>query len=202
MSHKKSKVPHSLIQTRIQQDVQEQVEKRGNADDRHGYETGQNDLQLIVNAKESDNIQQLRLNASNLESRLDQSMLTLSEKDALLIEQGQTNNNQIQQILDLKHKLKQSESNLQTVRQEYIMGVASSVNDGFLVHNWRTGWKWLSNLFFTLIAFFAVTPIPDSILAVLPDDIRMHVIAWCAICGLVSRFINQSKGVQSWSLKS
>jgi hypothetical protein len=37
-------------------------------------------------------------------------MLTLSEKDALLIEQGQTNNNQIQQILDLKHKLKQSES--------------------------------------------------------------------------------------------
>ena len=94
------------------------------------------------------------------------------------------------------------ESNLQTVRQEYIMGVASSVNDGFLVHNWRTGWKWLSNLFFTLIAFFAVTPIPDSILAVLPDDIRMHVIAWCAICGLVSRFINQSKGVQSWSLKS
>lgn len=202
MSHKKSKVPHSLIQTRIQQGVQEQVEKRGNADYRHGYETGQKDLQLIVNANESDKIQQLRLNASNLESRLDQSMLTLSEKDALLIEQGQTNNNQIQQILDLKHKLKQSESNLQTVRQEYVMGVASTVNDGFLVHNWRTGWKWLSNLFFTLIAFFAVTPIPDSVLAVLPDDIRMHVIAWCAICGLVSRFINQSKGVQSWSLKS
>ena len=47
-----------------------------------------------------------------------------------------------------------------------------------------------------------LTPIPDSVLAVLPDDIRMHVIAWCAICGLVSRFINQSKGVQSWSLKS
>ena len=186
MSHKKSKVPHSLIQTRIQQGVQEQVEKRGNADYRHGYETGQKDLQLIVNANESDKIQQLRLNASNLESWLDQSMLTLSEKDALLIE----------------HKLKQSESNLQTVRQEYVMGVASSVNDGFLVHNWRTGWKWLSNVFFTLIAFFAVTPIPDSVLAVLPDDIRMHVIAWCAICGLVSRFINQSKGVQSWSLKS
>lgn len=202
MSHKKSRIPHSLIQTRIQQGVQEQVEKRGNADYRHEYETGQKDLQLIVNANESDKIQQLRLNASNLESRLDQSMLTLSEKDALLIEQGQTNNNQIQQILDLKHKLKQSEANLQTVRQEYVMGVTSSVNDGFLVHNWRTGWKWLSNVFFTLIAFFAVTPIPDSVLAVLPDDIRMHVIAWCAICGLVSRFINQSKGVQSWSLKS
>lgn len=28
MSYKKSKVPHSLIQTRIQQGVQEQVEKR------------------------------------------------------------------------------------------------------------------------------------------------------------------------------
>lgn len=202
MSHKKSKIPHALIQTRIQQGIQEEIEKRGNADYRRGYETGQIDLQMIMSANESDKIQQLRLTISTLESRLDQNALTLSEKDKLLTEEGQTINRQIQEILDLKKQLKQSESNLKTVRQEYVMGIANTVNDGFLVHNWRTGWKWLSNMFFTLIAFFAVTPIPDSVLAVLPDDIRMHVIAWCAICGLVSRFINQSKGVQSWSLKS
>jgi len=202
MSHKKSKVPHSVIQSRIQQGVQAQIEKRGNADYRRGYEIGQKDLQMIMSANESDKIQQLRLTISTLESRLDQNALTLSEKDKLLTEEGQTINRQIQEILDLKKQLKQSESNLKTVRQEYVMGIASTVNDGFLVHNWRTGWKWLSNLFFTLIAFFAVTPIPNSVLAVLPDDIRMHVIAWCAVCGLISRFINQSKGVQSWSLKS
>lgn len=202
MSHKKSKVPHSLIQTRIQQGVRAQIEKRGNADYQHGYETGQKDLQLILNANESNKIQQLRLNTSNLESRLDQSMLTLSEKDALLIEQGQTNNAQIQQILDLKHKLKQSEANLQTVRQEYVMGVTGTVNNGFFVHNWRDGGKWLSNMFFSLIAFFAVTPIPPEVLAVLPDNIRMYVIAFCAFCGCFSRFINQSKGITQWSSKS
>lgn len=202
MSHKKSKVPHSLIQTRIQQGVRTQIEKRGNADYIHGYETGQKDLQIIVNANESSKIQQLRLTISSLESQIDQYMLTINEKDALLVKQGQSNNHQIQQILDLKHKIKQSESNLQTVRQDYVMGITCTVTDGVLVPNWRTGWKWFSNMFFTLIAFFAMTPIPDSVLAVLPDDIRMHLIAWCAICGLVSRFINQSKSIQSWPLKS
>lgn len=195
MSHKKSKVPHSLIQTRIQQGVRTQIEKRGNADYKHGYETGQKDLQIIVNANESSKIQQLRLTISSLESQIDQYMLTISEKDALLSEQNQIHNHQIKQIIDLKKQLQQSESNFKTVQQEYVMGISSSVNSGFLVHNWRTGWKWLSNMFFTLIAFFAMTPIPDSVLAVLPHDIRMQLIAFCAICGLVSRFINQTKSL-------
>ena len=202
MSHKKSKVPHSLIQTRIQQGVQEQVEKRGNADYRHGYETGQKDLQLIVNAKESDKIQQLRLNISTLESRLDESALTLSDKDQLLIKEGQVVNRHIQEIIGLKKQLKQSESNLQTVRQEYVMGVASTVNNDFLVHNWRASWKWISNWCFGLIVFFATTPIPPELLAILPENIRVYVIAWIAFCGFAGRYLNQSKGVQSWSLKS
>ncbi|QBK69406.1 DUF7940 domain-containing protein [Acinetobacter johnsonii] len=202
MSHKKSKVPHSLIQTRIQQGVQEQVEKRGNADYRHGYETGQKDLQLIVNANESDKIQQLRLNISTLESRLDESALTLSDKDQLLIKEGQVVNRHIQEIIGLKKQLKQSESNLQTVRQEYVMGVASTVNNDFLVHNWRASWKWISNWCFGLIVFFATTPIPPELLAILPENIRVYVIAWIAFCGFAGRYLNQSKGVQSWSLKS
>ena len=202
MSHKKSKIPHSLIQTRIQQGIQEEIEKRGNANYRRGYETGQKDLQMIMRANESDKIQQLRLTISTLESRLDQNALTLSEKDKLLTEEGQTINRQIQEILDLKKQLKQSESNLKTVRQEYVMGIANTVNDGFLVHNWRTGWKWISNWCFGLIVFFATTPIPPELLAILPENIRFYIIAWIAFCGFVGRYLNQSKGVQTWSLKS
>lgn len=202
MSHKKSKVPHSLIQTRIQQGVQDELAKHGKAEFKQGYETGQKDLQAVVNANESDKIQKLRLNISTLESRLDESALTLSEKDKLLIEDGQVINRQIQEIIGLKKQLKQSESNLQTVRQEYVIGISSTVNDGFLVHNWRASWKWISNWCFGLIVFFATTPIPPELLAILPDNIRFYMIAWIAFCGFVGRYLNQSKGVQTWSLKS
>lgn len=202
MSHKKSKVPHSLIQTRTQQGVQDELAKRGKAEFKQGYETGQKDLQAVINANESDKIQKLRLNISTLESRLDQSALTLSEKEKLLIEEGQVINRQIQEIIGLKKQLKQSESNLQTVRKEYVMGISSTVNDGFLVHNWRASWKWISNWCFGLIVFFATTPIPPELLAILPDNIRFYMIAWIAFCGFVGRYLNQSKGVQTWSLKS
>ena len=202
MSHKKSKVPHSLIQTRIHQGVQDELAKRGKAEFKQGYETGQKDLQAVMNANESDKIQKLRLNISTLESRLDQSALTLSEKEKLLIEEGQVINRQLQEIIDLKKQLKQSESNLQTVRQEYVMGISSTVNDGFFVHNWRTGWKWISNWCFGLIVFFATTPIPPELLLVLPENVRMHLIAWVAFCGFVGRYLNQSKGAPLWPLKS
>lgn len=165
MSHKKSKVPHALIQTRIQQGIQEHIKKRGDADYKLGYETGQKDLQM--NANESDQVQQLQQN-----------------------------------VASLTRQLKQSESNLQTVRQEYVIGVASTVNNDFLVHNWRASWKWINNWCFGLIMFFATTPIPPELLAILPENIRVYVIAWIAFCGFAGRYLNQSKGVQSWSLKS
>ena len=202
MSHKKSKVPHSLIQTRIQQGVQDELAKRGKAEFKQGYETGQKDLQAVINANESEKIQGLRLTISSLESQLDQNALSLSAKDALLIEHGQSQNAQIQTIKNLKHQLKLKDADLQTVRQDYVMGISSSVNDGFLVHNWRASWKWISNWCFGLIVFFATTPIPPELLAILPDNIRFYIIAWIAFCGFVGRYLNQSKGVQTWSLKS
>lgn len=73
---------------------------------------------------------------------------------------------------------------------------------GRIVENWRDSWKWISNWCFGLIVFFATTPIPPEVLAVLPENIRYYVIAFTAFCGFVGRYLNQSKGIQTWPLKS
>jgi hypothetical protein len=80
--------------------------------------------------------------------------------------------------------------------------LGSFTNTGFVVGNWRNSWKWISNWCFGLIVFFATTPIPPELLMVLPEDVRTYLIAWTAFCGFVGRYLNQSKGVQSWPLKS
>jgi len=80
--------------------------------------------------------------------------------------------------------------------------IGSTLHTGLMVSNWRDGWKWISNWCFGLIVFFATTPIPPELLLVLPENVRMHLIAWTAFCGFVGRYLNQSKGVQSWPLKS
>lgn len=63
----------------------------------------------------------------------------------------------------------------------------------FLVENWRHGWKWISTWAFGLITIAATAPIPPEVLAVLPDHIRLGVIAGIAISGGILRFVNQSK---------
>ena len=63
----------------------------------------------------------------------------------------------------------------------------------FLVENWRHGWKWVSTWAFGLITVAATAPIPPEVLAVLPDHIRLGVIAGIAISGGILRFVNQSK---------
>lgn len=66
---------------------------------------------------------------------------------------------------------------------------------GPVVENWRDSWKWISNWCFGLIVFFATTPIPPEVLAVLPENVRYYFIAFTAFCGFVGRYINQSKPV-------
>lgn len=79
--------------------------------------------------------------------------------------------------------------------------IKSSLNDvqkpakpsfNLLVKNWRSGWKWFSSWAFALIIFVATVPVPDEILAVLPEDKKNVLLAFLAFWGLVCRFINQS----------
>lgn len=94
-------------------------------------------------------------------------------------------------------------SQINAQKSEPIMAeLGSTLHMGFMVQNWRDSWKWISNWCFGLIVFFATTPIPPEVLMVLPENVRTYLIAWTAFCGFVGRYINQSKGVQTWSLKS
>lgn len=141
---------------------------------------------------ESEKIQQLRLQLSTRESELDQQTLELSEAQQKLLDQAKRHQ---QRVDELKAEITQKP-------EPIIAELGSFTNTGFVVGNWRNSWKWISNWCFGLIVFFATTPIPPELLMVLPEDIRTYLIAWTALCGFVGRYLNQSKGVQSWPLKS
>jgi len=157
-----------------------------------GYERGVLDANATHNAAkqtdaeaESEKIQQLRLQLSTRESDLDQKTLELSETKQKMLDQAKRHQ---QRVDELKAKIAQ--------KPEPIMAeLGSTVNFGFFVSNWRDSWKWISNWCFGLIVFFATTPIPPELLAVLPENIRYYVIAWVAFCGFVGRYINQNKPV-------
>ena len=153
----------------------------------------QQDLAALVDtAGESEKIQQLRLQLSTRESELDQKALELSESKQKLLDQAKRHQ---QRVDELKAEI--------AMQPEPIMAeIGSTLHTGLMVSNWRDGWKWISNWCFGLIVFFATTPIPPELLLVLPENVRMHLIAWVAFCGLVGRYLNQSKGAPLWPLKS
>jgi hypothetical protein len=153
----------------------------------------QQDLAALVDtAGESEKIQQLRLQLSTRESELDQKALELSESKQKLLDQAKRHQ---QRIDELKAEI--------AMQPEPIMAeIGSTLHTGLMVSNWRDGWKWISNWCFGLIVFFATTPIPPELLLVLPENVRMHLIAWVAFCGFVGRYLNQSKGAPLWPLKS
>ena len=101
MTHKKSKIPHSLIRKRINEGLKFKLEILGKADYRKGYEEGQKDLQALVNADESEKIQKLRLSISSLEGQLDQQAIEFSEKNRLLHDATKRNTEKNQKILEL-----------------------------------------------------------------------------------------------------
>lgn len=194
MTHKKSKIPHALIQQRIEEGVKFKLEIHGKSDYKKGYEQGQTDLQSLVNASESEKIQKLRLSISSLEGQLDQQVLVLGEKNRLLHEATKRNTEKNQRILELERQLEISHNNFKSFKQEQqSLAALGFVDKSFIVHNWRDSWKWISNWCFGLVMFFAVTPLPPELLAVLPEHIRFYVIAWIAFCGLVGRYINQNQ---------
>lgn len=194
MTHKKSKVPHSYIQQKIQAGIQEQLEKRGNADFKTGYEKGQKDLQAIVNAAKSDKIQKLNLTIGSLEGQLEQQDIQLRDKHREIANLTTRNADKTQKIIELENKNRKLELKTMSVDDRNIaLAALGFVDYRVVVPNWKDSIRWISTWCFGLIAFFAVTPIPPEVLAVLPDDIRAYLIAFTAFCGFVGRYINQSK---------
>lgn len=65
-----------------------------------------------------------------------------------------------------------------------------------LVKNYQTGWRWFSTWAFALIVFFATTPLPPEIVAILPKPLADNLVVITAICGLILRFVRQTKPLQ------
>jgi hypothetical protein len=68
-----------------------------------------------------------------------------------------------------------------------------SENNGFLVTNWRQGWRWFSNLALGSIVAINSVPMPPELLHALPPDTQSKVTIGLAVLGIVGRLINQSK---------
>ena len=145
-------------------------------------------ITLLINkpvAVESEKIQQLRLQLSTRESELDQKALELAEAQQKLLDQAKRHQ---QRVDELKAEIAQ-------MPEPDVASLGFKTYTGHIVENWRDSWKWISNWCFGLIVFFATTPIPPELLAVLPENFRTYLIAWTAFCGFVGRYINQSKPV-------
>lgn len=60
------------------------------------------------------------------------------------------------------------------------------------VENWREGWKWISSWALALVVYLTTFPVPDEVLNLLPEEMRLKVVGVIAFVGLVMRFIAQS----------
>lgn len=60
-----------------------------------------------------------------------------------------------------------------------------------LVDNWKTGWRWFSNIALTSIVAINTAPIPPELIQVLPPDAQQKVTISLAVLGLIGRFIKQ-----------
>jgi hypothetical protein len=145
-----------------------------------------NKIKLVVKKPvqvESEKIQQLRLQLSTRESELDQQALELVDTKQKLLDQAKRHQ---QRVDELKAEIAQKPEVFEAT-------LGFKTYSGHIVENWRDSWKWISNWCFGLIVFFATTPIPPEVLAVLPENVRIYLIAFTAFCGFVGRYINQTK---------
>lgn len=204
MSHKKARVPKAYIQSQIAKGIAKTLETQRIAAYKRGYEEGSNDVKGVCTIHFSDKINQLRLDKENLNSHIDALNSDLTDAESR-IHSLQAENDALTKKEFVKTEVVHSPSSL----VNHYAGMdtnqflaAISRKPSLLVDNWRNSWKWISTQCFALIMFFATVPIPQEVLIVLPENIRVYVIAFTAFCGLVGRYINQNRGAQQWLSKS
>ncbi|EPW3855775.1 hypothetical protein [Acinetobacter baumannii] len=103
---------------------------------------------------------------------------------------------------ELSRRLRQQKKDLlnnkptKIIEPQYVQGVhGSTMQFGVLVHNWRTGWKWFSNVAFAGIVAVQTfyDTLPPELIATLPADAQSKITLGLAVLGLIGRFINQTK---------
>ena len=102
---------------------------------------------------------------------------------------------------ELNRRLQQQKAHLlnnrlqQAQPLQYVTATIGTIENqaGVFVHNWRSGWKWISNWAFILIGYISVYGVPNEVLMFVPEASQAKVTAVLALIGLVFRFINQTK---------
>ena len=102
---------------------------------------------------------------------------------------------------ELNRRLQQQKAHLlnnrlqQAQPLQYVTATIGTVENqaGVLVHNWRSGWKWISNWAFILIGYISVYGVPNEVLMFVPEASQAKVTGLLALTGLIFRFINQTK---------
>lgn len=102
---------------------------------------------------------------------------------------------------ELNRRLQQQKAHLlnnrlqQAQPLQYVTATIGTIENkaGVLVHNWRSGWKWLSNWAFILIGYISVYGVPNEVLMFVPEASQAKVTGLLALTGLIFRFINQTK---------
>lgn len=80
-------------------------------------------------------------------------------------------------------------------KAEHIQGVVDefAINKRWIVENWRSGWIWLSNWIFIVIAWIGYNGVPPEIVALIPEANRENVIPVLSALGVIFRFIDQNR---------
>lgn len=101
---------------------------------------------------------------------------------------------------ELNRRLQQQKTHLlsnQRLTQplQYATATLGAVENkaGVLVHNWKSGYKWLSNWAFAGIAYISVYGIPTEIVSLIPEASQAKATALLAVIGFACRFVNQSR---------
>lgn len=155
--------------------MQKQLTEQAVQDYRDGYAHGQSHAKLEFSEK----IQRLDalLNAR------------LGEIDQLQIDKAALDQRLTRQVMHYKQQLHLRDPH----KKPMLEPITLIAHQPVVVANWRESYKWISNWAFAVVMFVTVTPIPDELLLVLPDNVRMYVIAFASLCGLIGRYVNQSK---------
>ena len=103
-----------------------------------------------------------------------------------------------QQILNQanKHKAETTKLNAEIEHLKFFdfTGIVEEkIHTGFLVENWKQGWKWLSTWAFALIGYIQVYGVPPELMQFLPGATQSKITALLAVMGFAFRFVNQTK---------
>ncbi|KCX14473.1 hypothetical protein QWI44_12950 [Acinetobacter pittii] len=79
------------------------------------------------------------------------------------------------------------------VEPQTIQGVVVKLKKRWIVENWRSGWLWLSNWFFALIAYIQLYGVPPELIQLFPLATQKDVTATLAVLGFFTRFIDQNR---------